>query len=215
MRLRAAACGCVRLRAAACGCGYYEKAFNGPIRKLEWGLSLRSLSLLSALTFLFRIDTNDYGEYFVSQWIRCGWIVVSKDDPDDTVLLAFLISRLIAEHLKLPPCELELPRRESLFRILRQLFALGLYRKRGAFNINYYLKSSAVDELSSAGVRSLVRESLWNPLSLQQLSRAKIRKLLGLNGFERRVQSLPLPSLLLKYVWLANEMLAEVAPHPF
>ena len=66
-------------------------SFNGPIRKLEWGHSWRSFSLLSALTFMFRIDTNDYREYFVGQWIRCGWIVVSNDNPDDAVLLCSLI----------------------------------------------------------------------------------------------------------------------------
>ena len=47
-------------------------------------------------------------------------------------------------------------------------------------------------------------------LSLLQLSRAAIRRRLGVNDFTRRVQTLPLPPLLRNYVWLANEMLRHL-----
>ena len=60
-------------------------------------------------------------------------------------------------------------------------------------------------------VAPLVREFLSGPLTLLQLSRIEIRRLIGVRHFERRVNSLKrqLPPLVFCYISLADEMLAE------
>lgn len=57
----------------------------------------------------------------------------------------------------------------------------------------------------------LIKEFYQNPLSLQQLSRIEIRRAIGINDFEAKAKALPLPPPLLSYVWLANEMLAQIS----
>ena len=63
----------------------------------------------------------------------------------------------------------------------------------------------------------LVNEFFQKPLSLLQMSRMEIRRLVGMNDFKDRMVTLKkmglLPPLLFKYVWQANEMLAWVAPY--
>ena len=58
----------------------------------------------------------------------------------------------------------------------------------------------------------LVNEFFQKPLSLLQMSRMEIRRLVGMNDFKDRMVTLKkmglLPPLLFKYVWQANEMLA-------
>ena len=62
----------------------------------------------------------------------------------------------------------------------------------------------------------IVDEFLRSPLSLLQLSRVEIRRLVGTNDFRGRMETLQkmglLPPRLLEYVWRENEMLANVAP---
>ena len=164
------------------------------LKKLDLDYLSKDFSILLALFILFRITNNVHSEYFVGQLIRCGWIGASSYYSDDEYVLYGLIKRhLVKDH--------EILRRESLFRIAHQLLALGIFRERGALNFHYYN--------SLVCVRSLLTEFLQNSLSLLQLSRAVIRRLLGINDFEHRVQTLPLPPPLLEYVWRANEMLAE------
>ena len=66
--------------------------------------------------------------------------------------------------------------------------------------------------IADASVCLLLKEYFCNPLSLLQLSRDVICRLIGMKDFERRVQPLPLSPLLLENVWRANETLSEVAP---
>ena len=55
----------------------------------------------------------------------------------------------------------------------------------------------------------LVREFFSGRLTLQQLSRIEIRRAIGMPHFERRVNALPLPPLILGYVSKAMEMLTD------
>ena len=103
------------------------------LRKLEKNCSWKNKSVLSALINMFRISSNANIEYYVSQLIRCGWIGVRNDYPDDAYVLFRLIYQLLND-------ELENLQWESLFRIARQLLALGLFRQRGARLFHYYLK---------------------------------------------------------------------------
>ena len=131
--------------------------------------------------FLIRTNANKMNnEYFVGQLFRCVWIGIGSDVPDNADVLYELINNLLYEYL-------EIPQRESLFCIARQFLALGLFPERGSICFHNYLKRYAI-----ASVRSLQTEFFRNPLSLLQLSRAAIRRLLGMNGFERRAQTLPL-----------------------
>lgn len=120
-------------------------------------------------------------------------------------------------------------RSSSAKRICRQLLALGLFREPNSsldpkvpwarrciydgFNSKFircqvcsagHLISSTKECVHMA---PLVKEFLSGPLSLMQLSRIEIRSLIGVRQFERRVNSLKLPPLLLEYVSRANEML--------
>ena len=62
-----------------------------------------------------------------------------------------------------------------------------------------------------AVVAPIVCEFFSGPLTLLQLSRVEIRRAIGFRHFERRVNSLQLPPLLLRYVLRADEMLSEAA----
>lgn len=64
---------------------------------------------------------------------------------------------------------------------------------------------------SADSVRSLLTKFVRHPLTLHQQSRAAIRRAVGMNDFDLRVQTLPLPPRLVQYIWRANEMLADVA----
>ena len=107
---------------------------------------------------------------------------------------------------------------QALFCIARQLFALGHFPQgeeclfHYMFTLDYDFSEENERQLPLGSVLSLRTEFFRNPLSLLQLSRTAIRRLLPMNDFERHVQPLPLPPLLLEYVWQANEMLNDVAP---
>ena len=59
-----------------------------------------------------------------------------------------------------------------------------------------------------------MNEFFLKPLTLLQLSRVEIRRLVGMNDFKDRMETLKkmklLPPLLYAYVWQANEMFADV-----
>lgn len=119
-------------------------------------------------------------------------------------------------------------------RICRQLFALGLYRQPdnkllgpenlwpmrciyGSFEhcfaccLTHFWEDKNLLKVKDAcpKLACLVREFLSGPLTLQQLSRIEIRRRIGLHQFERRINTLPLPPSLLKYVARANELLED------
>ena len=56
----------------------------------------------------------------------------------------------------------------------------------------------------------LVREFLSGPLTLLQLARIEIRRLIGVRHFERRINTMKqlLPALVFRYVASADKMLA-------
>ena len=182
-----------------------------PLRKLTNNCLRKNKSVLLALTDMFCIISNADNEYYVGQLILCGLIGVCNDYPDDSPVLSELIYELLNN-------KMESLRWESLFRIARQLLALALFRQRGAvlflFYLKIFFKISEEEERKFPvdNVLSLRTEFFRNPLSLLQLSRAAIRRLFAMNDFERRIKTLPLPPLLLEYVWRANEMLKDVAP---
>ena len=144
-------------------------------------------------------------ELLFTLWIRLGWLGSADDEYDDPIAFLWLIESLheCARH----------PKREALLRIIRQLYALGLCRDmefplRNCIVCLFqsgFQKSKCLDAMAL----SLRKEFIQNPPSLLQLARMAIRRRLGMNDFERRVKTLPLPPLLLKYVWLANEKLAD------
>ena len=178
-------------------------SFRG-LRILDWDLSEDNISVDAALIKLFCTESNDYIEYFVGQLIRCGFIGVSSDSSDDEY-------EVLSQVLDLLSCNV-LSKQESAFRIARQLFALGIFRERGALSFHRYLQCNPVDEARVSSICNLQTEFFRNPLSLQQQSRAAIRQLVGMNDFEGRVQNFPLPPLLLKYLWKADEMLSASEP---
>ena len=181
------------------------------LRKHQKKCSWKNKSVISALFNMFCTSSNANIEYYVGQLILYGWIGVGNDDPDHAGVLFRLLHQLLLS-------ELDLLQWESLFRIARQLFALGLFRQRGESLFHFYLViilkhlERKKRKFPVARVFSLRSEFFRNALSLLQLSRASIRCQFGMNDFERRVRTLPLPPLLLKYVWRANEMLKGVAP---
>lgn len=174
---------------------------------------IKELTLLEALALLFRVrEFDDSSEHSVSAWIRNGLICAQQHASNYIIFM--LIERLHSYN----------PR--TAYRIARQLLALGLFRiPRGDPKLSWAQRcfygemisrssevcakkhSSQTTEECSA-VAPLLTEFFRKPLSLQQLSRIEIRQSIGINSFERRVKTLPLPVPLLTYVWRANEMLA-------
>ena len=80
----------------------------------------------------------------------------------------------------------------------------------------HFLDEFAFDEKKkdcyTRRILPLLNEFFRTPCSLQQLSRATIRRSIGMNGFERRAKALPLPRPLREYVWRANEELVVMPP---
>ena len=122
----------------------------------------------------------------------------------------------------------------SSFRMCRQLFALGLFRqpdfnakvdpqlswaRRCLYDGELSLYSPCIiccnGHLISTKecpvVAPLVREFLSCPLTLLQLARIEIRRLIGVRHFESRVDTLKpqLPPLVFRYISRADEMLTE------
>lgn len=181
-------------------------------------LADKGLTLLSALIEMFYSCCSDENEFFVGQCIRFGLIGCASDDPDDAAVLSKFVDRAYKW--------LSCPDRKQAYDIARQLLALGLLQMGGGLlqfdqcekcyatshpEVSYYFvkKEHLQAKCFDVYALSLQREFFEKPLSLLQLSRAAIRRQLGMNDFERRVQTLQLPPLLLEYVWLANEMLAD------
>ena len=173
-------------------------------------------SLLQFLIDIFDIRSDDFSgiEYYVACWIRCGWIGVEIDPLDNDDLLTDTIQHLLLY-----------PNLEANFRVARQLFALGIFPEGGTHSFDEDAKNFLDDfdedeeeekeeahKCYVARVIPLEIEFFRTPHSLLQLSRAKMRRLLGMNDFELRVKTLPLPPQLLEYVWRANEELVDVAP---
>ena len=93
----------------------------------------------------------------------------------------------------------------------RQLLALGFFREQTSASSHKQIDLININgwEFSNTSAFPLVAEFFCKPLSLQQLARIAIRFLIGTNDFERRMQSLPLPTCLLNYVRRADEMLCD------
>lgn len=159
------------------------------------------------------LEFDEQSEYFVRDWICNGWICAQSKEQ----CLYALVRDLHVDY--------------SVYRIARQLLALGLFREpepqeaklqqlrwplRCFYDEDYSRfihcdicrighKQESTQECPL--VAPLMTEFFRNPLSLQQLSRIEIRRSVGMNDFERRVKTLSLPPLLLSYVWRANELL--------
>ena len=122
------------------------------------------------------------------------------------------------------------------FQICRQLLALGLFREpefsatidpRLSWARRCLYDGAVSTKISCAICRNghlisstevchivapLVREFLSGPLSLLQLTRIEIRRLIGVRHFERRLKTMKqqLPHLVFRYIAHANEFLADV-----
>lgn len=203
------------------------------------GSRVKSYSFLStlfdALNQLFLIKCfNTDTEYFVSEWIRNGLICAQMEEQ---IGLYGLIDSLHINH-NLFGNEGDMAKHLSdiaaAHRVARQLLALGLFRVPHGDPKLSWARRCLYDEWASRQgllhceiccdghnsqttqecpvIEPLINEFFRQPLSLLQLSRIEIRCSLGINCFERRIRTLPLPPCLLTYVWHANEMLsAEVS----
>lgn len=185
------------------------------------------LQMSCFLEYIFYVSNccNSFsGDFFVSHWIRYGWICVEENEH----ILYDLVSDLHASD--------RLPNKlngASVFRITRQLLALGLFRKRGNNSKPQWPRRCLIaGDVARAKCNTcltnrfkctkecqlaapLVVEFFQNPLSLQQLSRIEIRRSVGMKEFENRIKKLPLPPSLLAYVWRANEMLVHISSEFF
>ena len=145
-------------------------------------------------------------ERYVSEWLCNGWICAQRND--------WTCMSVLARHSSDGNVH---------FRILRQLLALGLFRDAdneqfwSAYCEDCFVVTQAtlVTHRQCPRLAPLVDEFFRKPLSLLQLSRMEIRRLVGMNDFKDRMETLQklglLPPLLFKYVWRANEMLVDVA----
>ena len=144
---------------------------------------------------------------YVSEWLCNGWICAQRND--------WICVRVLARHN---------PDGNIHLRILRQLLALGLFRDAdneqfwSAYCDDCYFVTQAtlVTHRQCPRLAPLLNEFFRKPLSLLQLSRMEIRRLVGMSNFKDRMETLKkmgvLPPLLFDYVWRANEMLADVVP---
>lgn len=187
-------------------------------------------TLVEAIAEMF--DTRYYNfeardEYFVSEWIRNGWIC---DKQAENEILYMLIESLQAELFGHKRQEDDV---NATLRVARQMLALGFFRKPhveqtflidcrrfyGDFKLRLKCQVCGIwhKEKHTAEVcpatASFLAELLEQPLSLQQLSRIEIRCSIGINRFENRIKTLPLPPSLLAYVWRAGEMLTDTSLH--
>ena len=156
-------------------------------------------------------------EYYASEWLSNGWIFAQKND---WICLHFLVGHYLRELSTLDSYD------AARIRILRQLLALGLFRELASEQFwsapcgHCRLENQAalVPRRQCPRVAPFVDEFLRGPLSLLQLSRAEIRRLVGTKNFSSCMETLQkmgfLPPLLLEYVWRANEMLADAASQP-
>ena len=155
-----------------------------------------------------RPNTAKCIQFYVAQWIQLGWVGTSSSSdasPHDAEALPELISVL-----------LENSQQDEYSRCVRQLYALGIFRMREV--LRSLDKLHEIAEEVDVGVfaprqnyfprrRFLEMDFVRTPHTLLQLSRVSIRRSVRMSDFERRVQTLLLPPLLLEYVWRANEML--------
>ena len=145
--------------------------------------------------------------YYMCECLRNGWICVQSDDWSCLHLFDSL--------------SLHYEQSATVLQIVRQLCALGHFR--GPDRVDFWTDrcrqcslvtdfNPPVPNQECVIMAPLLDEFFQKPLSLLQLSRMEIRRLVGMNDFERRLKTLLLPPLLLEYVWRANEMLAGVSP---
>ena len=152
-------------------------------------------------------------EYFVSEWLSNGWVFAQKDD--------WICLEKLASH--------ELHGLANLFegdsvpRTLRQLLALGLFREPASEQFwskqcdgCRHVNPEFIIHRKCPLLMPFVDEFFRGPLSLLQLSRAEIRRLVGTNDFSNRMKTLQnnglLPPRLVEYVWRADELLAADVP---
>ena len=164
------------------------------------------------------IPTMDNYELYFSTFLRNGLLFPQRDD--NTFYWFVLCLHSNNETV-----------RSVALRVSRQLLAIGLFWKPTTYQnpelkwppLSHYIhiyqciygfncpKWAAENKLSESLMcsrfASLLHEFFSGPLTLLQLSRIELRRLVGMRQFERRVQQLPLPRLLLDYVWRADEML--------
>ena len=174
--------------------------------------NIRSSTILEALIDMFDIcdfySSHENKKWYISECLCNGWICAQKNDW--TCVHFFTISMHYFD------CDV-------LFRIFRQLLALGSFRipdseqfwSARCLGCPATNQSSLVTNRQCRLLMPLVNEFFRKPLSLLQLSRVEIRRLVGMNDFKERMETLEkiglLPPLLFEYVWRANEMLADVA----
>lgn len=182
--------------------------------------------ILDELFFRMR-KWNVRSEFYVSEWIRNGWIAAQDEWKDKNYFSCFNLHAANDADSR------------ANFRILRQLFALGVFSsslrssdaqfaycwktncrkyssgKSAQFSCcwrpnckNCSSGQSAKPPNECLLLAPLKTEFYRQPLSLLQLSRLQIRCAVAINEFEHRVKTLRLPPALLTYVWRANEMLS-------
>ena len=179
----------------------------------------RRLKRIDALMKIFCLDEGipfdceENYEYYYSTFLRHGLLLPHRNDTILFLFVRFLHSDEESE-------------RSAAMRIVYQLLAIGVFCIPTTYS-NPELEWPRTDlngddgidcticaeghklheSLMCPRVAPLLREFFSGPLTLLQMSRIEIRLLVGMRQFERRVQQLPLPRILLHYVWRANEML--------
>ena len=164
--------------------------------------------LLDMFDMRFGYSRHENKECYVSEWLCNGWICVQRND--------WTCLRVLARHSSDGNVH---------FRILRQLLALGLFRDADSEQSwsayceqceDCFVIHGKLVTHRQCPLAPLVDEFFRKPLTLLQLSRMEIRRLVGMNDFKDRMETLKkmklLPPLLFEYVWRANEMLADVEP---
>ena len=187
------------------------------------------VSFIDSMLFFmapYDFSENVHLEYWITRFLRMGLLFPELGSCCLPALLNALHNDDVGAQSK-------------FFRICRQLFALGIFQQPDLnSNENRHLSWgrrciynstnswSLRCEICRIGhlinnteecpvVAPLVREFLSGPLTLLQLARIKIRRLIGVRHFERRVDTLKqLPPLCLRYVARADEMLAEAPAIP-
>ena len=178
------------------------------------------LKMIDALMIIFNLDEGllfhcdgNY-EFYFSTFLRHGLLLPHRND---TTLFQFV--RFLHRNV-----------RYAALRIVCQLLAIGVFCIPTTYSnpelewprsdLNGDDSDTDLIDCTICAEGHKVRESLMcprvapllleffsGPLTLLQLSRIEIRRLVGMRQFERRVQQLPLPRLLLDYVWRADELL--------
>lgn len=196
-----------------------SNTFDALVRILSASFNIFSFSFNSFMTCHYYRNHV----YYTAALLRMGLISAGSEGTNYNFRqLLYIIHK-----------EKESSQDSAAFRVCRQLLALGVFRRPvdadpivlwtkcclyGTHRLIQCDFCSEGKELSTTEecpiVARLGSEFFSGPLTLQQLSRIEIRRCIGVRHFERRINTLPLPPLLLEYVSRANEMLTEEAAAP-